>query len=73
MRDKHQLWPVEEAPIRVVVALAAEREETVTAAMAGVATSYYDARNEEYPLHACCPPTLQVPEERRAARVESED
>eukprot|EP00969_Alexandrium_andersonii_P274199 12119800-Alexandrium_andersonii.AAC.1 len=41
--------------------------------MAGVVASYFDARNEQYPLEACYPPSLQVPEERRMARPDSED
>eukprot|EP00969_Alexandrium_andersonii_P357869 15449778-Alexandrium_andersonii.AAC.1 len=68
MRDKHQLWPAEEAPLRVVMALTVARQETLSTAMAGVAVSYYDARNEQYPLDACYPPTLLVPEERCVAR-----
>eukprot|EP00969_Alexandrium_andersonii_P050375 2211192-Alexandrium_andersonii.AAC.1 len=73
MRDKHQMWPVEGAPISVAMALAAERRETASATMSDVAASYYDQHNEEYPLDARYPPALQVPGERRAARVESED
>eukprot|EP00969_Alexandrium_andersonii_P303802 13429449-Alexandrium_andersonii.AAC.1 len=67
------MWPVKEAPLSLVMALSAERRETASATMSGVVASYYDQRNEEYPLDACYPPTVQVPDERRAARVESED
>eukprot|EP00969_Alexandrium_andersonii_P147796 6534464-Alexandrium_andersonii.AAC.1 len=35
LRDKHQMWPVEEAPISVAMALAAERRETASTTMSG--------------------------------------
>eukprot|EP00969_Alexandrium_andersonii_P057737 2544054-Alexandrium_andersonii.AAC.1 len=59
--------------MRVVLALGAERQETLNTAMAGVVASFYDTHNEQYPLEACYPPSLQLPEERRMARPGSED
>eukprot|EP00969_Alexandrium_andersonii_P029657 1294579-Alexandrium_andersonii.AAC.1 len=73
MADKKQLWPVDEAPMRVALALGAERQETLNTAMAGAVASYYDARNEQYPLEGCFPPTLELPEDRRLARPGSEE
>eukprot|EP00969_Alexandrium_andersonii_P249004 11004521-Alexandrium_andersonii.AAC.1 len=67
------MWPVAEAPLSVVIALSAERCETANTTMAGVVSSYYDQRNEEYPLRACFPETVALPGKRAASRVQSED
>eukprot|EP00969_Alexandrium_andersonii_P145517 6435889-Alexandrium_andersonii.AAC.1 len=64
MRDGHQTWPVAEAPLSVMIALSTERCETANTTMSGVAASYYDQHNEEYPLHACFPETVAPPDER---------
>eukprot|EP00969_Alexandrium_andersonii_P319700 14123410-Alexandrium_andersonii.AAC.1 len=66
------MWPVEESPLSVVLALSAERREAASATMSGVVAPYYDQHNEEYSIDACYPPTVQAPDERREARVESE-
>eukprot|EP00969_Alexandrium_andersonii_P129431 5719507-Alexandrium_andersonii.AAC.1 len=73
MQDGHQMWPVAQAPLSVVIALSTERAETAKITVAGVASSYRDQHDEEYPLHACFPETVAPPVEGAASRMQSED
>eukprot|EP00969_Alexandrium_andersonii_P289630 12801675-Alexandrium_andersonii.AAC.1 len=68
MSDGRDMWPLEEAPVNVLLALSTERMEAANMAAASVAASFADQHpqeEEDFALERCFPETVQAaaPEE----------